>query len=94
MRGDAKPGDKPSVTLTERATYRATISAIDLVNNTATLKDPTGDESVVTPRDPENLKRVKVGDIVVITATQITAMSVDKHPHERRQSPPKPAAKK
>ena len=87
MRGDAKPGDKPSVTLTERATYRATISAIDLAANTATLKDPTGDESVVTPRDPENLKRVKVGDIVVITATQITAMSVDK------TTPKKPAAK-
>jgi hypothetical protein len=40
----------------------------------------------VTPRDPENLKKVKVGDIVVITATQITAMSVDK-------TTPKPAAK-
>jgi len=42
---------------------------------------------VVTPRDPENLKKVKVGDIVVITATQITAMSVDK------TTPKKPAAK-
>ena len=78
MRADAKAGDAPSAKLTERATYRATISAIDLAKGTAMLKDVSGEESEVTPLDPENLKKVKVGDLVVIMATQTTALSVDK----------------
>ena len=77
-RSDAKPGTTPGMSVVERATYRATISAIDLAKGTAMLKDPGGEESEVTPLDPENLKRVKVGDIVVITATQTMALSLDK----------------
>jgi len=92
MRSDAKPGANPSVSLVERAIYKATISAIDLTKGTATLKDPTGEESEVTPQNPENLKLVKVGDIVVITAMQTVAMSVDKD--APKKAPAKKAAPK
>lgn len=92
MRGDAKPGQNPSVTLIERTIYKATISAIDLTKGTAMLKDPTGEESEVTPLQPENLKRVKVGDIVVITAMQTMAMSLDKD--APKKAPAKKAAPK
>ena len=91
MRSDAKPGQNPSVSLMERTIYKATISAINLEKGTATLKDPTGEESEVTPQNAENLKKVKVGDIVVITAMQNVAMSVDK---DTKKAPAKKAPAK
>ena len=93
IRSDAKPGTSPSMSIVERATYRATIASIDLAKGTAVLKDPGGEESEVTPLDPANLKRVKVGDIVVIMATQTMALSVAK---DTSKKPPakKAAAKK
>ena len=42
------------------------------------LKDQSSEPFEVTPLDPENLKKVKVGDVVVVTATQSTVLSVDK----------------
>ncbi len=92
MRSDAKPGANPSVTLTERTIYKATIASIDLTKGTAMLKDPSGEESEVTPLKPENLTRVKVGDIVVITAMQTVAMSLDKD--TSKKAPAKKAAPK
>jgi hypothetical protein len=80
FRGDAKPGTTPSVSLAERTTYRATISAIDRKAGTATLMDPSGEKFTVTPLVPGNLARVKVGDIVVCTVTSSVAMSVEKAP--------------
>jgi len=92
MRSDAKPGANPSMSWVERTIYKATISAINLEKGTAMLKDPTGEESEVTPLQPENLKRVKVGDIVVITAMQTMALSLDKD--TSKKAPAKKAAKK
>ena len=92
MRSDAKPGTAPSMSVVERAIYKATISKIDLAKGTAMLKDPTGEESEVTPLEPANLKRVKVGDIVVITAMQSMALSLDKD--TAKKAPAKKAAKK
>ncbi len=78
MRSDAKPGTSPGVSLIDRTTYRATIHSIDLAKGTAKLKDQSSEPFEVTPLDPENLKKVKVGDVVVVTATQSTVLSVDK----------------
>ena len=92
IRSDAKPGENPAMSVMERMTYRATIAAIHLDKGTAMLKDPGGEEFEVTPLEPENLKRVKVGDVVVVTATQSMALSLDKD--DSKKSEKKPAKKK
>jgi hypothetical protein len=74
----AKPGEKPSAGVIQKTTYQATITAIDTTAKTATLKGSDGTEHVVTPRNPANLKKVNVGDMVTITYTEGLAASVQK----------------
>ena len=78
MTGAAKPGEKPSGSVTERTAYKATITAIDKAKGTATLKSPEGREFTVTPLHPENLTKVSVGELVVFTYTESVAASVEK----------------
>jgi hypothetical protein len=78
MTAAAKPGDKPSGSVTERTTFKATITAIDKVHGTATLKGYDGEEFTVTPRHPENLDKVSVGEMVVFTTTEMVAAAVEK----------------
>jgi len=60
-----------------QVTVVATIEAIDLKKGTVTLKGPEGKSVDVTARDPKNLKKVKVGDLVEITYTEALAISVE-----------------
>jgi len=61
----------------QTVTVVATIEAIDLKKGTATLKGPEGKSVEVTARDPKNLKKVKVGDLVEITYSEALAISVE-----------------
>jgi len=54
----------------------ATIEAIDQVNGTVTLKGPQGNSRTIKARDPKNLQRVQVGDLVDITYTEAVAVRV------------------
>lgn len=74
----AKPGQKPSAGASQKVTYKATISSIDKEAKTATLKGYDGQEFTVTPRNPANLDKVNVGDLVVFTYTVAVAVSVEK----------------
>jgi len=74
----AKPGEKPSGSVTERTQYKATIVAIDKKNGTATLRGYEGEDFVITPLHPENLDKVSVGELVVFTQTTAVAASVEK----------------
>ena len=74
--GAAEPGSKPSVIGATETTVSATIEAIDMKNETATLKMPDGGIRIVKAQDPANLKKVKVGDTIVITYTEALALSV------------------
>jgi len=76
--GAAKLGEKPSGSVTERTEYKATITAIDKENGTATLQGYDGEKFVVTPLHPENLDKVSVGELVVFTQTTAVAASVEK----------------
>jgi len=78
MTASAKPGEKPSASVTERTQYKATISSIDKAAGTATLKGYDGVEFTVTPVHPENLSKVSVGELVVFTHTSAMAVSVTK----------------
>jgi hypothetical protein len=56
----------------------ATVEEINLEANTFKLKGPSGEIKEYTARNPENLKKAEVGDIVVITYTEAIALSVEK----------------
>lgn len=72
----AKPGEKPYADVKDSVTVTATITAIDLANGTATITGPGGNSQTVKARDPANLKKVKVGDLVDITYTEAAAVAV------------------
>jgi hypothetical protein len=76
--GSAAAGSKPSANMTERTKVSATITAIDKAAGTATLKGMEGHEYIVTPKHPETLDKVAVGDMVTFTYTQSIAISVEK----------------
>jgi hypothetical protein len=72
----AKPGEKPAAVGTRTETMTATVEAIDLKKNHLTLKGPDGKLVTVKARDPRNLKKVKVGDELLITYTEALAIAV------------------
>jgi hypothetical protein len=72
----AQPGEKPGGTLGRTVTVTTTITAIDLANGTVTLTGPGGDSQTIKARDPANLKKVQVGDLVEITYSEAVAVAV------------------
>ena len=74
----AKPGAKPGAAASQRITIVATIEAIDAATQHVTLRGPEGKSFEVKARNPANLKKVKVGDVVRITYTEAVAISVRK----------------
>ena len=74
----AAEGDTPGVIATDTRIVTATVEAIDLESNTFKLKGPDGIVEEYMARNPENLKRAEVGDLVVITNTEAWAISVEK----------------
>ena len=73
----AKPGEKPAGVVGTETTVNATIMAIDKAAKTAALKLEDGKTVTVTPRDPKNLEKVRVGDRIVITYTEAVAVFVE-----------------
>jgi len=76
--GRAKPGEKPVGAGARVTTIVATITGIDKAAGTVTLQGPTGRATTVKARDPRNLERVAIGDLVEITYSEAVAVSVDK----------------
>ena len=74
----AKKGEKPGGVFGKKRVVNATITGIDQLAKTATLKLEDGRSVTVTPRDPKNLDKVKAGDRLVITYTEAVAVKVEK----------------
>jgi hypothetical protein len=72
----AKPGEKPAATAGRSVMLTATITAIDLTKGTVTLTGPEGNSRTIKARDPANLKKVQVGDLVDITYSEALAIAV------------------
>lgn len=53
------------------------IKAIDLKNGTVSVQLPEGKTVLVKARHPENLRRVKVGDTVLVTFAESIALEVE-----------------
>ena len=73
----SKPGEMPGGMAARQVTTTATITAIDKKKNTLTLKGPEGNTVIAQVEDPKNLKKVKVGDELMITYTEALAISVE-----------------
>ena len=87
---EAKLGNMPKGSVSEKTQMSATITAIDEAKGTATLRGYRGNEFLVRPRNPENLDKVKVGQLVVFTYEHALAASVESVPAAK----PKAATKK
>jgi hypothetical protein len=72
----AELGQKPGGAAGRVTTITATIAAIDKAADTVTLRTPDGESTTIKARNPDNLNRVSVGDLVEITYTQALAISV------------------
>jgi len=73
----AKLGEKPGGAAGRVTTITATIAAIDKGAGTVTLRTPDGETTTIKARNPDNLNRVSVGDLVDITYTEALAISVE-----------------
>jgi len=78
MTAQAKPGEMPGASQTEKTTYKATIMSIDKAKGSVLLKGIDGEEFSVWPEIRENLDKVAVGEIVVFTYTEAVAAKVEK----------------
>jgi hypothetical protein len=74
----SEKGEMPGMVATDSMVVTATVEEINLEANTFKLRGPAGNINEFTARDPENLKRAEVGDLVIITTTEGMAISVEK----------------
>lgn len=72
----AAPGTKPGAAIGSEDTVTATIEDIDKTLQTANLRLPDDSLKIVKVKDPANLDKVKVGDRIVITSSEIVSISV------------------
>ena len=71
-----RKGEMPGAAAMETTIITATVEEINIEMNTFKLKGPDGTVEEYVARNPENLKRAAVGDLVVITMTSAVAISV------------------
>jgi hypothetical protein len=74
----ARAGEKPAGAGARVTTIVATIVGIDKAAGTVTLQGPAGKMTTIKARDPRNLDRVAVNDLVEITYTEAVAIAVEK----------------
>jgi len=75
-------GEMPGVAAMDSTILISTVEEINVENNTFKLKGPDGVVEEFVARNPENLKRAMVGDLVVMTVTEAVAITVEKAPAE------------
>jgi hypothetical protein len=73
----AKEGEMPGMAVMDTSIETATVEAIDIEANSFKLKWPDGEIKEYVARDPENLKKSEVGDLVVISYTEALAVMVE-----------------
>jgi len=76
--GRSEKGEMPAMAAVDTQVVTATVEEINLEANTFKLKGPDGEITEYVARNPENLKKAAVGDLVVITYTESIALSVEK----------------
>jgi len=75
---NAEKGGEPGMSEMDTVVVTATLVDIDLDNNTFKLKGPEGNTKQYQAVNPDNLKKVSVGDVVVMTYTESVGLSLEK----------------
>jgi len=73
----AAEGEMPGMAAVETTVITAKVEEINLEANTFKLRGPEGNIAEYVARNPENLKRAKVGDLVVMTVTEAVAITME-----------------
>jgi hypothetical protein len=76
--GRSEKGEMPGMAAIDSVVVTATVEEINIEANTFKLKGPSGEIKEYEARNPENLKKAEVGDLVVITYTEAVAITVEK----------------
>lgn len=71
-----KSGDKALGSIGTSVAMTATIAAIDQSNGTVTLDWTDGGSDTIKVRDPSNLKKVKIGEVVDILYSEAVAVAL------------------
>jgi hypothetical protein len=74
----AQPGGTPGAVREMHIRLVVTVDAIDVANGTVTVKAPDGTTETVKARDPQNLKRLKVGDQLVVGISRAVGITLQK----------------
>lgn len=69
-------GQMPGMAAMDTLVINTVVEEINLEANTFKLRGPDGEVSEFTARDPENLKKAAVGDLVIITLTEAMGIVV------------------
>ena len=77
-----KEGEMPGLAAMDVQVATATVEEINIEANTFKLRGPDGSVEEYVARNPANLKRAKVGDLVIFTVTTSVAIVVDAAPSE------------
>jgi len=75
-------GEMPGVAAFDAQRVIATVEEINLEANTFKLKGPDGTINEYVARNPDNLRRSAVGDLVIFTISEAVAISVEVGPEE------------
>ena len=75
-------GEMPEVAAFNVQSVTATVEEINLEANTYKLKGPDGTINEYVARNPDNLRRSAVGDLVIITTSEAVAISVEIGPEK------------
>jgi hypothetical protein len=78
----AKEGELPGGMEMETSVVTAVVEEINLEANTFKLRWPGGEINQYEARDPENLRKAAVGDLVVVTYTEALAIYLNELPKE------------
>ncbi len=75
-----KEGEMPGVAAIDTQVATATVEEINIEANTFKLRGPDGSVQEYVARNPQNLKRAKVGDLVIFTVTTSVSIVVEQGP--------------
>ena len=77
-----KEGEMPGVAAINTQVATATVEEINIEANTFKLKGVDGTVKEYVARNPDNLKRAMVGDLVIMTVTKAVAIACEEVPSE------------
>jgi len=73
-----KPGEAPGGAIERAITITATITAFDTAGGTVTLTAPDGRSQTIAAPRREDLERIRVGDLVDITRSELRSLALRK----------------